>query len=78
MIHMQVLRCFGALAAFVIPCLGVLFLLACVALILLADEERLEEISERRAVNVLADQSRKRKAPGMRKQSRYIRAGIQK
>ena len=27
MIHMQVLRCFGALAAFVIPCLGVLFLL---------------------------------------------------
>lgn len=58
--------------------LGVLFLLACVAMILLADEERLEEISERRAVNALADQSRKRKAPGMREPSRYIRAGIQK
>lgn len=58
--------------------LGALFLLACVALILLADEERLEEISERRAVNALADQSRKRKAPGMRRACRYIKAGLQK
>ena len=55
--------------------MGVLFLLACVALILLADEERLEEISERRAVNALADQSRKRKAPGLRPTGRYSKGG---
>ena len=57
---------------------AVLFVLGCVALILLADEERLEEMSERRAVNRMADNSRRRKAQGMRPRCRYIRAGVQK
>lgn len=57
---------------------AVLFVLGFLALILLADEERLEEISERRNVNRLADSSRKRKAQGMRPRSRYIQAGSQK
>ena len=58
--------------------LAVLFVLGFVALILLADEERLEEISERRAVNWLADRSRRSKPQSVLPRSRYIRAGIQK
>ena len=58
--------------------LAALFMAVCVALILLADEERLEEISERRAVNRLADRSRRSKPQSVRPRSRYSRAGIQK
>lgn len=47
-----------------------------VALVLLAAEpEGLMEYSERMHVNRLADESRKRKAPGMRRKCRYIQAG---
>lgn len=58
--------------------LAVLFVSAGVALILLSEDESLAEMSERLHVNRLADESRKRKAQGMRPRSRYIRAGIQK
>ena len=54
------------------------FMIAMILVILGAESETLAEYSERMNVNQLADQSRKRKAPGMRKQSRHIRAGIQK
>ena len=58
--------------------LAVVFVLAVVALLLLSEDERLEDLSERRRINALADQSRKRKAPGMRPRCRYIKAGLQK
>lgn len=49
---------------------------AAVALVLLAAEpEGLAEYSERMHVNRLADESRKRKAPGTRRACRYTRAG---
>ena len=57
---------------------GVLFVLGVLALILLAQEERLEEMSERRAVNRMADKNRRSKPHGMRPRCRYIRAGLQK
>ena len=44
----------------------------------LAEREGLLEYSERRAVNRLADRSRRSKPQSVRPRSRYVRAGIQK
>ena len=57
---------------------GLLFLVVMLAVIGLAESESMREYSERRAVNALADKSRKKKAQTMRPRSRYIRAGLQK
>ena len=51
------------------------FIIAMVLLWLAAEPETLAEYSDRAAVNRLADRSRKRKAPAMRKRCRYIQAG---
>ena len=51
-----------------------LVMVCCVVLIFLSEPETLEEYSERQHVNRLADESKKRKAPGMRKPCRYARA----
>ena len=63
-----------------IPALAIfvaLFLLLLGA-VLMAESETMQRHSKRRAVNRLADESRKHKPQGMRPRSRYIRAGIQK
>ena len=52
-----------------------LFLVCVVPLMMLSEPETLAQASERRHVNYLADQSKKRSAPGMRPRCRYIRAG---
>lgn len=51
------------------------FVIGMILLILLAEDERLGEDNERVWVNHLADESRKRKAPGTRRPCRYVRAG---
>ena len=53
----------------------ILFILCFLALIGLSEPETLAECSERANVKRLADESRKRKAPGMRRACRYVEAG---
>ena len=51
------------------------FVIAMILLWLLSEPESLADYSDRMAVNRLADQSRKRKAPSMRPRCRYTQAG---
>lgn len=51
------------------------FVIAVILLLALAEPETLAEYSDRMAVNRMADQSRARKAPSMRRSCRYVRAG---
>ena len=51
------------------------FIIAMVLLWLAAEPETLADYSDRMHVNRLADRSRARKAPTMRKRSRYSQAG---
>ena len=51
--------------------LAVLVVLGGLALVWLAESGRLEDHSEKRHVNKLADKSRKRKAPTMRRACRW-------
>lgn len=50
-------------------------LIALILVVLAARDEELGEDNERVWVNHLADESRKRKAPGLRRACRYIQAG---
>ena len=51
------------------------FMIAVVLAVLASRPETLAEYSERVNVNRLADQSRKRKAPGLRRACRYTQTG---
>ena len=51
------------------------FIIAMVLLWLAAEPETLADYSDRMHVNRLADRSRARKAPGMRRPCRYVEAG---
>ena len=51
------------------------FMIAVILVILGARPETLAEYSERMHVNRLADRSRARKAPTVRRACRYVRAG---
>lgn len=51
------------------------FIIGMVLLVLAAEPETLAEYSDRAAVNRLADRSRSKKAPAVRKRCRYIQAG---
>ena len=51
------------------------FVIAMILLMALAEQETLAEYSDRMAINRLADRSRKRKAPGLRRPCRYAQAG---
>lgn len=51
------------------------FILSVCALLLLAEDETLEELAERRWIMYLADQSRKRRPQSARQRCRYIQAG---
>ena len=51
------------------------FVIAMILLWLAAEPETLAEYSDRMHVNRLADRSRARKAQGVRRQCRYVRAG---
>ena len=53
------------------------FVIAMILLMALAEQETLAEYSDRMAINRQADQSRKRKAPGLRAQGKYSKAGVQ-
>lgn len=57
---------------------AILFFLVASAVCWACENETLREHSERRAVNRLADNSKKHKPQGMRPRSRYIKAGLQK
>lgn len=50
-------------------------ILAALIVILNAEDETLEDMRDRAAVARMADRSRARKAPGLRKPCRYVRAG---
>ena len=54
------------------------FIIAVILAVLASQPETLAEYSERMNVYRLADESRKRKAPGMRRACRYVKAGISK
>ena len=56
---------------------SLLFMAVILIVWVLAENETLRDYSERRAVNKLADNSRRRKPQGMRPRSRYIKAGLQ-
>ena len=51
------------------------FIIAMVLLWLAAEPETLADYGDRMHVNRLADESRKHKAPGMRRACRYVKAG---
>ena len=51
------------------------FVIAVALLWLASEPEGLREMSERMAVNHLADESRRRKARGVRRQCRYVKSG---
>ena len=51
------------------------FIIAVILAVLASRPETLAEYSERMNVNRLANESKKRKAPGMRRACRYIQAG---
>ena len=51
------------------------FIIGMILLFLAAQPETLAEYSDRVAINRLADRSRKRKAPGIRRPCRYTKAG---
>ena len=51
------------------------FIIAVILAGLASQPETLAEYSDRMHVNRLADESRKRKAPGMRRACRYVEAG---
>ncbi|MBR3105857.1 MAG: hypothetical protein IKH30_01585 [Clostridia bacterium] len=55
---------------------AVLFLLVCIALVWLAEKGTLEDYSEKRNVDKLADRSRGRKTPTARRACRYVSAGL--
>lgn len=51
------------------------FIIGMILLVLASEPETLAEYSDRMHVNRLADRSRARKAPAVRKRCRYIKAG---
>lgn len=51
------------------------FAIAMILVLALSEDERLGQDNERVWINHLADQSRKRKAPGSRRPCRYVEAG---
>ena len=51
------------------------FVIGMILLWLLSEPESLDEYSDRMHINRLAERSRARKAPGMRKTCRYAKAG---
>ena len=56
--------------------LAALFLVCAILMLFMREKATLADYSERAHVNRLADQSKKRSAPGMRPRCRYIQAGV--